>query len=51
MLSAADQWDVQAVISQIVAELQHRQYLVWFDRELYTQALARAVASANARVR
>ena len=28
-----DQWDVQEVVKRIVAELQRRNYLVWFDRE------------------
>jgi hypothetical protein len=30
-----DQWDVQPTIKRIVAELQQRDYLVWFDRECY----------------
>ena len=28
-----DQWDVQEIIKRIVAELQGRGYLVWFDRK------------------
>ena len=31
-----DQWDVQEVIKQIVAELQRRKFLVWFDRKCRT---------------
>ena len=31
-VSIVDQWDVQEVIKRIVAELQRRGYLVWFDR-------------------
>jgi hypothetical protein len=27
-----DQWDVQSIVKRIVAELQYRDYLVWFDR-------------------
>eukprot|EP01043_Picozoa_sp_COSAG02_P062725 COSAG02_NODE_8725_length_2462_cov_1.635633_1_plen_32_part_10 len=30
-ISVADQWDCQEIIKQIVAELQRRKYLVWFD--------------------
>jgi hypothetical protein len=33
-IRAADQWAVQATVQRIVAELQARHYLVWFDREL-----------------
>ena len=29
---AADQWDVQDTVKRIVAELQRRKFLVWFDR-------------------
>ena len=32
LLSVADQWDVQSIVKRIVAELQSRSYLVWFDR-------------------
>ena len=34
---AADQWDVQEVVERIVAELQARKYLVWFDRKCVTR--------------
>jgi hypothetical protein len=29
----ADQWDSQTIVQKIVAELQRRAYLVWFDLE------------------
>ena len=32
-----DQWDVQEVIKKIVAELQRRKYIVWFDRKCVTR--------------
>ena len=28
-----DQWAVQPIVKRIVAELQRREYLVWFDRK------------------
>ena len=31
VLYCADQWDVQSIVKRIVAELQHKDYLVWFD--------------------
>ena len=33
VISIVDQWDVQEVIKRVVAELQRRKYLVWFDRK------------------
>ena len=38
LMSIADQWDVQEVIKKIVAELQRRKYMVWFDRKCCTRA-------------
>ena len=34
-----DQWEVQPMVKRIVAELQRREYLVWFDRKcrMYTR--------------
>ncbi len=33
VMSIVDQGDVQEVIKKIVAELQRRKFLVWFDRK------------------
>jgi hypothetical protein len=30
-MTALDQWDVQDIVKLIVADLQARGYLVWFD--------------------
>jgi hypothetical protein len=37
-MSIVDQWDVQEVIKQIVAELKRREFLVWFDRKCHSRA-------------
>ena len=34
MYYVTDQWDVQAIVKRIVAELQRRSFSVWFDCEL-----------------
>jgi hypothetical protein len=45
-IRAADQWAVQATVQRIVAELQARHYLVWFDRELRQELLSVAAPFA-----
>jgi hypothetical protein len=40
-----DQWDVQEVIKQIVAELKRRKYLVWFDRKCHAPMPARDLSA------
>ena len=39
VMSVVDQWDVQEVIKKVVAELQRRKFLVWFDRKCRTRVL------------
>ena len=40
-----DQWDVQEVIKQIVAELKRRKYLVWFDCKCHAPMPARDLSA------